>query len=112
MTCFNRAFKSSMGVQRNLTNIEFGLGLNATIEAIGSEPFADLPSLQTLSFSGQRINSIKSFAFKFNSPSNKTLNIDFTGNHLNGSSFESEAFVGANRFALSLMISKTDIIIV
>jgi hypothetical protein len=94
-----RAFRPSTKnlIQKNLTEMEFGLGLTPTITEIGFAPFADLPSLQSISFSGQRINLIKFHAFSFYEPSNKTLTIDLTGNNLNETSFEIGSFLGAKR---------------
>ncbi|CAG2106410.1 unnamed protein product [Medioppia subpectinata] len=94
-----RAFKprDERSIQTELTDIELGLGVSASITSVGSHAFASLPSLRTLSLSNQAITYISRKAFSFDEPSNKTLAIDLTGNHLNGNSFDSQAFIDANR---------------
>ena len=91
-------------IQRNLTEIELGLGVSATITSIGSRAFSSLPSLRTISLSGHRIKLIRNKAFSFDQSSNKSLTIDLTANYLTDESFEIGAFSDANRYKFYRMI--------
>lgn len=97
--------RNETNIQKNLTEIELGFGIMSTIQSIGFASFANLPALESLSFSNQRISHIKFNAFSFYESSNKTLTIDLTENNLNDSSFETGSFLGANRYQVFRKVS-------
>ncbi|KPM10150.1 slit protein-like protein 2 [Sarcoptes scabiei] len=80
--------------KKQLTEIQITEG---SIVSIGTDAFADLMHLEQLSLNKNRINLIRSYAFRIHHKSNATLILDLTDNDLSPISFETNAFLGANR---------------
>jgi hypothetical protein len=94
-----RFFRNLFGEQKNLKTIDFNPNLKMikTIESVGDFAFFYLSNLRLINFYGHKIRDIGKNAFDFFKPSNDTLEIDFSENNLNASSFKRGSFLRANR---------------
>jgi hypothetical protein len=95
----SRFFRNLFGEQKNLKTIDFNPNLKMIkiLESVGDFPFFYLLNLKHINFYGHNIHTVGKNAFDFFKSSNDTLEIDFSENNLNASSFKKGSFLRANR---------------
>jgi hypothetical protein len=92
------AFKPLNGEQNNLTQLILRNSYEeGTIKTISNYSFYHLNNLKSIDLGSSKIDHIPAHAFDFKKSSDATLDLNLSNNHLNGSSFERDAFLNAKR---------------
>ncbi|CAG2102916.1 unnamed protein product [Medioppia subpectinata] len=91
------AFQEANSAQLLLTTVDLSGGEGGNITKIGKNAFASLKNVRYIDLSAHKIDSIDSYAFAFNEPSNERLTINLENNRLNAESFAGQAIEGNGR---------------